>query len=119
MVENILMKKIILLLLLPLLFIGCQTESIRKKPVDLPVSPKMSSAYVGGVMTISWKSEPGRVYTIYYTDAPRGARPDWKPLPHAKKLPGNGRTLTVTDESAPNIQRRYLLMTGDQRPYRH
>jgi hypothetical protein len=111
------MKNRFLLLLLPLLQAGCATENAASRPVDFPVSPMMSTAYAGGVMTISWESEPGETYTVYYTDSPHGVRAHWKPLPKAKQLPGTGGRLTITDKPDTGGQRRYLLMSGDQTPY--
>lgn len=110
------MKKA-LLLLIPLLLIGCSTGKSGQQPVELPVSPMMSTAYAGGVMTISWESEVGETYTVYYTDAPHGVRAQWKPLPKATQLSGTGGQLTVTDKPKTGGKRRYLLMTGDQKPY--
>jgi hypothetical protein len=97
-----------------LLLAGCATG--RLETVKPPVSPVMSTSYAGGTMNITWDSEPGERYTIYYTDALRGTRPDWKPLPQATDLKGTGKTVQVTDEADRGTKRRYLLLTGDQKP---
>ncbi|MGE4490492.1 MAG: hypothetical protein AB7E95_13205 [Kiritimatiellales bacterium] len=93
--------------------VGCSTP--QKVNMDT-VSPPFATAYAGGKMTISWESEVGQIYTVYYTDAPRGTRPNWQPLPTANRLTGNGQTVTLTDTPPAGATRRYLLMTGDQRP---
>jgi hypothetical protein len=114
MVEKNLMKKI-LLLLTALLLAGCATAPA---PVEFPVSPRMATAYAGGEMTIAWKAESNQTYTVYYTDAQHGTRPDWKPLPQAKALRGEGKQLTITDKVSTETQRRYMLLSGDQKlPY--
>lgn len=71
-------------------------------------------------MTITWKGDLNQTYTVYYTDAPaaKGARPDWKPLPQAKDLRGEGKQITVSDKISSENQRRYMLLSGNQKlPY--
>ncbi|MFA5688343.1 MAG: hypothetical protein WC959_04245 [Kiritimatiellales bacterium] len=109
------MKKLSALPLLILFAAGCAS----KPPVVNidTVSPRFSTAYAGGQMSISWNSAPNQIYTIFYTDAPRNQRPDWKPLPQADRIQGTGKQIEVVDKPATGDVRRYLLMTGDQKPY--
>lgn len=103
------------LLLLALFLTACAS---RNQPgFTYPISPMMATAYSGGAMTITWKSTPEVLYTVFYTDAPRGKVPDWKPLPQANKLKGTGEQISISDTVAPDSPRRYLLLTGDQKPY--
>lgn len=92
---------------------GCATVSPQ---VDYPVSPRMATTWVAGQATISWNSISGEVYTIFYTDVPRGQRPNWRPLPQAERVRGNGRQMVVEDNPPAGIERRYLLLSGDQQP---
>lgn len=102
-------------LLTALMLAGCVTAPA---PIQYPVSPMMATAYAGGAMTITWKAESNQTYTIYYTDSLRGMRPDWKPLPQADGLRGNGTQVTVSDQISPDSQRRYMLLSGYQKlPY--
>lgn len=103
------------LLLTMLILAGCATAPA---PVEFPVSPMMATAYAGGEITITWKAESNQTYTVYYTDAQHGMRPDWKPLPQADGLRGNGKQVTISDKIGSESQRRYMLLTGDQKlPY--
>ncbi|MCU0857264.1 MAG: hypothetical protein MUC65_02525 [Pontiellaceae bacterium] len=124
------MKKA-LILLTALVLAGCATKS---EPFKYPISPKMASAYSGGEMIITWKSETNLTYTVYYTDVPQKKHPGrtappagteqpgtvekiWKPLPQATALRGTGEQITVRDKIESENRRRYLLLTGDEKPY--
>jgi hypothetical protein len=104
----------VFILLTALLLAGCATSPA---PFEFPVSPTMATTLSGGETTITWKAAVGQTYTIYYTDAPRGKLPDWKSLPQGTDLPGTGKQMTITDKTGDNSSRRYLLLTGDQKPY--
>lgn len=93
---------------------GCATAPA---PVQFPVTPRMATTYAGGETTITWKAVSNLVYTVYYTDAPHGVKPDWKPLPQACGLRGSNEQVTVRDQAGSDSLRRYLLFTGDQKPY--
>lgn len=101
-------------LLIALLLTGCSTAPV---PITFPVSPKMATSCAGGKTTISWKSAGDLTYTIYYTDAPVGTLADWKPLPQGANLRGTGQQITISDQADAKSSRRYLLLTGDQKPY--
>lgn len=103
-----------LILLSALILAGCATAPV---PITFPVSPLMATTYAGGEMTITWKAENNQAYTVYYTDAPYGTRPDWKPLPQATGLRGSGKQITISDKVSSASQRRYMLLSGDQKPY--
>lgn len=103
-----------LVLLAILMLSGCATAPV---PVKFPVSPNMATTYVGNETTVTWKAELQQTYTVYYTDALPGTKPDWKPLPQATGLTGNGKQITIRDQVGPNSKRRYLLMVGDQKPF--
>lgn len=103
-----------LILLSVFILAGCATAP---KPVEFPVSPRMATAYAGGEMTFAWKTKNDQTYTIYYTDAPQGKLADWKPLPQANGLRGNGKQITISDKVNSESERRYMLLTGDQKPY--
>lgn len=113
MVEAVLMNKA-LILLSALLLAGCAAAPL---PMAYPVSPNMATTFADGAATITWRAEKNQTYTIYYTDSPFGMRAEWKPLPQAAGLPGTGTEITVSDQPGPNSNRRYLLLTGDQKPY--
>lgn len=107
--------KNILLLLTVLLLAGCATAP---KPYEFPVSPLMATTFSGGKTTITWKAKTGQTYTVYYTDAPQGKLPGWKPLPQGTNIHGTGKQTTITDKPADGSStRRYMLLTGDQKPY--
>lgn len=103
-----------LILLSVFILTGCAGAP---KPVEFPVSPRMATAYAGGEMTITWKAANNQTYTIYYTDAPQGKLADWKPLPQANGLRGSGQQITISDKVDSESERRYMLLTGDQKPY--
>lgn len=103
-----------LTLLAALIITGCTSTPA---PVQFPVSPKMATTYTAEETTITWKAAADQTYTVYYTDAPQGKLPDWKPLPQAANLRGTGKQITIRDTTGPDIKRRYLLLTGDQKPY--
>ena len=103
-----------LILLTALILAGCATAPA---PIEFPVSPMMATTYVSGEMTITWKAANNQTYTIYYTDALPGTRADWKPLPQAIGLLGSGKQITISDKVSSASQRRYMLLSGDQKPY--
>lgn len=102
-----------LMLLGLLLSAGCSTAP---KPIEYPVSPMMATSYSAGATTITWKALKDQTYTIYYTDAPQGKLPGWKPLPQATGLLGEGKQISISDK-APAGSRRYMLLSGSQTPY--
>ena len=104
----------ILIALTILTLAGCTTKPV---PVTFPVSPKMATACAGGETAITWKSSTNLTYTVYYTDAPLGKLADWKPLPQGTTLRGTGQQITIKDQAGEESARRYLLLTGDQKPY--
>jgi len=106
------MRKI-LILLTALMLAGCATAPA---PIMLPASPMMATTYASGEMAITWKALNNQTYTIYYTDAPSGTRADWKPLPQATGLRGSGKQITISDKVSSASQRRYILLSGDQKP---
>ncbi len=78
----------------------------------------MATTLSGGETTITWKAEASQTYTVYYTDAPVGKLPGWKPLPQGTNLRGTGGQMTITDKPAnADVTRRYMLLAGDQKPY--
>ncbi len=97
-----------------LILTGCATAP---KPFEFPVSPTMATTLSGGETTITWKAAANQTYTIYYTDAPLGKLPGWKPLPQGTNLRGEGKQMTIADKTGDDSPRRYLLLTGDQKPY--
>ena len=103
-----------LILLTVLVLAGCASVPA---PVEFPVSPNMATSYAGGETIISWKADTDQTYTIYFTGAPPGKSRDWKPLPQANGLRGAGKQITVTDQVDENSPRRYLLLTGNQKPF--
>jgi len=107
------MNKMLSLLSL-LLVTGCATKPA---PIKFPVSPMMATAYSDGAMAITWKALKDQTYTIYYADTPKGKLTEWKPLPQANRLPGEGKQITISDQISADSQRRYMLLTGDQTPY--
>ena len=59
---------------------------------------------VGNNFIVSFQTEPGKTYTVQYTDTL--APPTWQNLP---SVPGNGATESVTN-SAPGIANRYYRL---------
>jgi len=108
------MKKLIILPFL--LLAGCVSNPPPAAPSDL-VSPTFTTAYANGKTLISWKADAGKTYTVYYTDASPGERPNWKPLPQGTGLRGTGQEITLLDEPPSGSARRYLLMTEDLQLY--
>lgn len=104
----------LLILLTALILTGCASKPA---PVEFPVSPRMATSYADGETIMTWKALSNQTYTVYYTDAPLGKLADWKPLPQANKLNGTGKQISVTDKTGADVPRRYLLLTGDQKPY--
>ena len=104
----------LLILLIAIILAGCSTAPA---PVEFPVSPRMATAYANGETIMTWKANSNQTYTVYYTDAPHGKLADWKPLPQANKLSGSGKQISITDKTGADLPRRYLLLTGDQKPY--
>jgi hypothetical protein len=102
-----------ILILSVLLLAGCATKPVK---IEFPVSPMMATSYAHGETSISWKADAAQTYTVYFTDAPYGNVPDWKPLPQANSLQGTGQQITIRDQVSPDIPRRYMLLTGDQKP---
>jgi hypothetical protein len=107
------MHKTLILLTALLILAGCAAAPV---PIELPVSPMMATAYASGEMSITWKALNNQTYTIYYTDALPGTRADWKPLPQATGLLGGGKQITISDKVSSASQRRYMLLSGDQKP---
>jgi hypothetical protein len=78
----------------------------------------MATTFSGGATTITWNAVAGQTYTVYYTDAPPGKLPGWKPLPQGTNLRGTGSQMTVMDKPVhTDVTRRYMLLAGDQKPY--
>lgn len=123
------MKPLLSLLVL-LVLAGCASKT---ETLQYAITPKMMTSYSAGKMFICWKAETNQTYTIYYTDVPQKTHPGpsapagtekpaagesiWKPLPQASALPGTGTQITIEDAVDSKIPRRYLLLTGDQKPY--
>lgn len=61
-------------------------------------------AKVGANFLLSFQTEPGKIYTVQYTDTL--SLPNWQNLP---SVAGNGATQSVTN-SAPGIAKRYYRL---------
>lgn len=85
----------------------------KDKPSWLPSTDRaLIVASAGDSVTLSWKSQTGRLYTIMYTDKPQGeAR--WLPLPGYERMPGTGRTETLKFKVDPAAPRRFNLHVED------
>jgi hypothetical protein len=80
-----------------------------KKPSWLPDSRRaLFVCVVEDQVTLSWKTEPGSVYTIMYTDKPSGEA-KWAPLPGYVQVPGTGKTETAKFKIDPARPRRFNL----------
>lgn len=106
------MKPFIVLLLL--ILAGCSTAPA---PVTFPVSPVLTTASAGGEMIISWKSKPDEIYNIYFSDTEPGKKSEWKLLPQGSNLKGDGTQITIRDTVQKDPARRYLLFSGNQKPF--
>ncbi len=88
--------------------VGCVSKPME---TEKHAPPLMIAQNSDGQATISWESEPNRVYTIYY-QAEKGG--DWKALPTAYQMRGTGSALTIYDQVNPNWPiRRYRLFPED------
>ncbi len=84
-----------------------------KKPSWLPDSRRaLFVCVVEDQVTLSWKTEPGSVYTIMYTDKPSGEA-KWAPLPGYIQMPGTGKTETAKFKVDPARPRRFNLRVED------
>ena len=87
---------------------GCVSKPIE---AEEHAPPLMIAQNSDGQVTISWDSEPNRIYTVYY-QAEKGS--DWKALRSAYQVQGTGKTLTAYDRVNPNGPlRRYRLLPED------
>lgn len=80
-------------------------------------SRALSIAQAGDKVFLSWKSEPGKLYTIMYTDQ-QSEKAVWQPLPGYERMPGTGRQEQVEFPFDPTRPRRYLMRIEDAAPGR-
>ena len=97
---------------LSVVLLVCLTGCVHKTvEVEEHAPPLMIAQNSDGEVTISWESEPDRIYTVYYQAKKDG---DWKALRTAYQVPGTGSMLTVHDRVNPNWPlRRYRLLPED------
>ncbi len=101
---------LVLILSAPILFGGgCVTrEIVEKKPRD---EVTLMVGRAGEDVTIQWKSQIGRTYTVLYSER-MGGGSQWKPLPGATNIAGTGDMITIRDEVPNTMQRYYRLHVG-------
>ena len=88
----------------------------KDKPSWLPSADRaLMIASAGDSVTLSWKSQVGRLYTIMYTDQSEG-QARWFPLPGYIQMPGTGRTEELKFKADPVRPRRYNLHVEDAKP---
>ena len=92
------------------LFAGCVTrEVIEIKPRE---EVTLMMARSGESVTLQWRSEIGRNYTVLYSER-MGGGGQWKPLPGATDVQGTGALITLTDDVPSTMQRYYRLHIGN------
>lgn len=84
---------------------GCVSEPVQQEKAHMPALMNVSDG--DGNTTLSFKSEPGYVYTILFMDK---QNPSWTKLPQGLRLRGTGKTIYVKDKVNPRMPtRRYWL----------
>ncbi|NCC52752.1 MAG: hypothetical protein EOM20_16250 [Spartobacteria bacterium] len=84
---------------------GCATQQPRTAP---EIDTTLMMARSGDKATLQWNTRPDMLYTIMYAPHRKGGAV-WKPLPSYTRVPGNGSTVTITDNIPPNTPRHYRL----------
>jgi len=85
---------------------GCVSSETIKKPAG--GSTPLVITKSGDIATIQWKTHHGYYYTLMYA-ASRSSRSTWQPLPRCQRIPGDGRTITITDHVPYGRERHYRL----------
>lgn len=84
---------------------GCVSKPVEE---EAHMPPLMIAQNSDGEVTLAWKSEVGRVYSVYYQNRPSD---DWRVVRGANRRAGTGETLTVYDLTNPRgPARRYRLL---------
>ncbi|MCF7816887.1 MAG: hypothetical protein K9M54_03295 [Kiritimatiellales bacterium] len=83
-----------LLLAAVLVLVGC---------VSTPILPEYSPRVItvqnsDGLVTLSWKSETGYAYRIYFLNEKDNT---WKPLKGVDQFIGTGKSITISDQRRP------------------
>ncbi len=68
----------------------------------------------GGEAVLTWRTRPGRVYTLMVKDAP-GLQHEWRPVPGFERIEGDGREASVSLPSAPGDTRRFNVASRPAR----
>jgi len=85
--------------------LGCVSSA----PSDYAERSSLVVVEVEGEVQMSWMSQPGRSYTILYSDSAEAAPEQWKPLPGYTEIPGNGENMTARDRHPARVERKYRL----------
>ncbi len=64
----------------------------------------------GEQVTLSWESDPGMIYTVFYNHT-RSSKSPWKILPGFDHIRGTGRSITYQDTVPISVTRYYRLQT--------
>ncbi len=89
---------------------GCvSTEIADSRAAERDMHPPLIVTRSADGSILHCPTRIGNYYTILYIDGHRMSG-DWKPLPGALRIPGNGDELRVEDRVPPDYPRRYKLM---------
>lgn len=90
------------------IFFGCASSGLQTVGGQAPEGfvTRFSTSRAGEVQLLSWKSEPGALYTVLFND---GAGKQWLPLPQAGLVRGTGKMITVRDQVPETVKRRYRV----------
>lgn len=80
--------------------------------VSTPIEPETEATFfvtrAGDTVTVSWVSEPDKVYTILYTTDRSGKVP-WVIAAGGDSIRGNGDQITFVEKIPPDEQRYYRV----------
>ncbi|MCP5488352.1 MAG: hypothetical protein H7A43_06855 [Verrucomicrobia bacterium] len=86
---------------------GCVTETLNSRENAL-AETRLVVTRAGEEVNLSWRSEPGLVYTVYHT-AGENLSGRWEPLPGAEQVRGTGDMIYLKDTVPASRQRYYRL----------
>ena len=91
------------------LFVGCVSKKVEVGPELAP--PLMLSQNSSGEVFLSWKSDPGKRYTVYFRETDKAP---WEPLPAGTHVRGTGGSLSLRDKQDPRKPPRLYRLRVEQ-----
>ena len=93
-----------------LIGVGCTTTPSEPLRADDPDRhAPLIVARTGDTAQLSWQSRLGNLYTVIYLDGQRVGG-EWRPLPGAERIRGNGGEIRLEDDMPRGVARHYRLM---------